>query len=204
MRNIRHLQFLIPRTPGLEIGFFLTLTGVYVLARICRICQLDKRISTMHALIASSVLFSLMALTGTILGSSNCLVPVLLSFYIFILFLRMKIENEMMTRIIRELSLLMFFVFWLNGTVYFPGMRPEFFSLINATKIFLVHSGCCVQTAYLASAVIVFSVSVLIVSPWVFFRHRMNCVYARIDYIFDASVKMIGARLGGQKSGDKA
>lgn len=108
------LKAWVPAPTGFGSHTFLTLSGVYVIARIARIGKWDDKLQTWHLMLVLAVLSALAVCN---LNKYNSPVAVMLGWTLFALFSRIKFASEhgMVIKIILQLSPSMLAVYLLHG-----------------------------------------------------------------------------------------
>lgn len=190
--NCNHLRFLIPRVDGLIPCSFITLFGAYCVGRFIRVGRVEERMKSSYIGLLTIALIAAILCAGTILGAANTPASILLAACLFVLFKRMQLP-VWMRKIVLNLSPMMFLVCCLNGSLYFPGMEAKSFVLINSCKRILVSYGVPLQLTYLISACFIFSLSVIVATPWYFggklFRNLLRAFYGKVDFWYDCLLK---------------
>lgn len=129
--NFSHLKSIIPYTRGLEGGSFLTLLGVYVIGRAFRVFAVEC--SRTAALVTAVLSFIIISCSKTYLAHVNSILSVALVAALFVLFKSVRMPN-MVACAVLDVSPMMFAVYCISGTIYFPFTAPEFFSIVEWMK----------------------------------------------------------------------
>jgi len=155
------LDMIVPRPAGMTGTGFLTMLGIYVAARLFKICEIEKRFSLRSLLMWLFLTLGIYCLLGQRCSPYMCPVAFVLVAILFCLFKRIRLYGKI-GKVILWISPSMFGIYILNATLYLPGMSSNVYGLLNAVRDPLLTAGIKWHLACLIAASSAFFLSLLV------------------------------------------
>lgn len=89
----------LPHVHGMESHSWVTLVGVYVTARLCRIYEVDSLLSRKTCVVGIMVCAAVAGFHYGILSGYNCIFVLAMTIFIFCLFKKLKVESSFVARL---------------------------------------------------------------------------------------------------------
>ena len=141
----------LPVVHGQESHSWITLVGVYVAARVCRICEVDRFLSVRMCGIVAVILAAVGGFHYTILGGYNSIVTLAMATALFCMFKKIKIVNAFAAKIVEVITPSIFAVYLIHQSPLgvllinkIGGLRADLpvpnilFALVFALVVFLL------------------------------------------------------------------
>ena len=88
-----------PSVHGMESHSWVTLLGVYVAARLCRIYEVDRLLSWKTCLLGVTICSAITGFHYFLLGGYNCIATIALAIFLFSLFRKLRIEGAFIAKV---------------------------------------------------------------------------------------------------------